>query len=466
MKKLIFSTVLLLLLYLPAAASHIQGGHITYEHREGRTYAIILTGFSDAGSPVIFGSGGTLDFGDGTQAEEIQFNRSSRFKNTWRYEAVIEHTFPSSGSYTISFKDNLRNAGILNMENSVSTPFYIETSLIVDDMLRNNSVKLTSIPAHQAYLQQTYYYNPGAVDPDGDSLSYHLIHSLQDKGTPVAEYTFPHLAFEREGGSETGEAAYFTINPVTGEIIWDSPVRIGEYNITYEIREWRQIEGEYLRIGSVMHDLLVVVNEEPSPGLELIFPDETNAIQLEQGIPWEANIRAVADNPEDTVVLMFSGDLLQQSSLQVNPADSIGSKGEASATVRFTATETGNRRHQLIAQAYIYSEDDEPGTPRARAAYLLAPGFISRLSDLPIKSVRVYPNPASSHGFFLDYGLLNGKEVSISLFTTDGSMVYHQTIPRFSTKEIIVPGKNLMGHYLLVIRQGKQLYTSRILFLD
>lgn len=105
MKKLIFSLSLLLLLYLPAAASHMQGGHITYEHRGGRSYNIILTGFSDAGSPVVFGSNGVLDFGDGTQTEEIQFTRSSRVENTWRYEAVFEHTFPSSGSYTISFKE-------------------------------------------------------------------------------------------------------------------------------------------------------------------------------------------------------------------------------------------------------------------------------------------------------------------------------------------------------------------------
>lgn len=197
------------------------------------------------------------------------------------------------------------------MDNSVSTPFYIEASLIVDGMLQHNSVTFTKRPVHRAVLHETYYFNPGTVDPDGDSLSYHLIHSLQDKGTPVANYTFPHHTFEGERASETGEGAYFTINPYTGEIVWNSPVRAGEYSITYEIREWRRLEEEYIRIGSTMHDMQVIVQEESSPVLELILPDETNAIQLEQDLSWETTIRAIAGNPEDTVVLLLGGDLIR-----------------------------------------------------------------------------------------------------------------------------------------------------------
>jgi hypothetical protein len=470
MRKLLFPTMLLLLFYLPAAATHLQSGHITYVHLEGRSYSIILTVYSDMNSPVMPGTG-ILDFGDGSSQElnlEPDDSRITRTRtgNTWKSEIVIEHTYSSPGNYTISYQEPYRNEGIMNMKNSADMAFYIESLLIVDAAFMNNSVTITKTPLHQSYQQQTYHYNPGAYDPDGDSLSFHLIPSMQDKNTPVADYTFPHVTFEQEGASEAGESAYFTINPNTGDIVWDAPLRIGGYTIAYEIREWRLINETYKQIGRVMHDLTVMVGEEASPGLELIFPVETNAVQLERDTPWEMNIRALAGNPEDTVVLLLSGSLLQQSPLQLNPADSSGGKGETAITLRYTPAEAANTRHQLIATAYIYSENDDPGISRTRSAYLLSPGFISSASDLPVKNIRLYPNPASSHGFFLDYALLEGREVSISLFATDGRMVFHQSIPSFSGKEAVVPGKKLNGYYLAVIRQGKQVYTSSILFSD
>lgn len=471
MSKLLFPTILLLLFYLPAAATHLQGGHITYEHREGRSYSIILTVYSDASSAVLAVTAGIFDFGDGNSQElglEPDDSRvtHTRIGNTWKSEIVLEHTYPSSGSYTISYREPNRNEAILNMSNSADMPFYIESLLIVDASFRNNSVRFTKAPVHRAYLQQTYHYDPGIINPDGDSLSFHLVQSLQDENMPVEFYTYPHLTFEREGASEAGESAYFTINPSTGDIVWDAPLRIGQYNITYEIREWRLINGNFEQMGSVMHDFLLIVEETATPGLELIFPVETNAVQLERNTPWEINIRALADNPEDTVVLQLSGSLLQQSNLQLNPADSSAGKGETAVTLRYTPAEAANTRYQLIARAYIYYENDDPGISRTRSAYLLSPGFISSASDLPVKDIRLYPNPASDNGFFLDYALLDGREVSISLFATDGRMLFHRSIPSFSTKEAVVPEKKLNGYFLAVIRQGKQVYTSRILFSD
>lgn len=468
MKKLLLLSFLLLLVCMGAHATHLKGGYLRYVHLEGRTYSIVLTIYSDSDSPVLVGSSGTLDFGDGTVLDLSSPEYSERITKTPindqidKNELILEHTYPGNGSYLITYSELYRDEGIQNIENSSRVPFYLESFLLIDDLIRNTSSAPGVYPAFRANQGQTYHYGPKAYDPDGDSLSFHLTTAKQSINTPAPGYTFPHLTFEGTNGSETGEASYSSMNLKTGDIIWDSPLMMGTYVLAFEIREWRKIEDTPVLVGSVLHDILVNV-EEPTDELQLFFPIQTQEVYLEQETPWETTIRAVASNPEDTVVLILSGSFLEQTP-ETTPADSVGGKGEVSITIQYTPTDGGRAKHQLIATAYIYSTTAEPSSERNRAAYLLEPGYVQGISEQAVKRLKLYPNPSFDNRIFVDHPILNGKGIELSFLAPDGRLAYHTVLSSFSSRGPVQLPQFLKGYYLVLIRQGQLVYTSRIIF--
>src|SRR5690606_33294056 len=76
-------------------------------------------------------------------------------------------------------------------------------------------------------------HNPGAYDPDGDSLSYELIVPLQAEGSQVPNYTFPQSIFGSSGLSS------LSIDSLEGTITWTLPEIGGEYNIAFMVISWR-----------------------------------------------------------------------------------------------------------------------------------------------------------------------------------------------------------------------------------
>ena len=124
MKLKIFLGVFLTFLILGisnAWATHIRAGEIIAERISVQTltYRIIVVGYTDTRSSVIFGPG-TINFGDGRVE---QLNTQSDFslveslgdqieKNTF----VITHTFQGPGTYTIRFQEFNRNDRTLNMD--------------------------------------------------------------------------------------------------------------------------------------------------------------------------------------------------------------------------------------------------------------------------------------------------------------------------------------------------------------
>ncbi|HET6991530.1 MAG TPA: gliding motility-associated C-terminal domain-containing protein, partial [Bacteroidia bacterium] len=88
---------------------------------------------------------------------------------------VTTHNYPGPGTYTLFIKDPNRVQGINNIPNSVNQPFYLQTTIIIDPTIGCNSTPyLTALPLDKACVGECFYHNPGAVDPDGDSLSYSI----------------------------------------------------------------------------------------------------------------------------------------------------------------------------------------------------------------------------------------------------------------------------------------------------
>ena len=92
----------------------------------------------------------------------------------------------------------------------------------------DNSPYVTAqpIPYVCAGVQQTYC--PGAIDPDGDLLTYTLVSPLGGGGTPIA-YNAPYTI--------ASPLQNLTIDPITGCITFNQPTT-GNFVVTYLIEAW------------------------------------------------------------------------------------------------------------------------------------------------------------------------------------------------------------------------------------
>ncbi len=257
-----------------AKATHNRAGEITYRWLYGYTYEIKVTTYTN------IGSGGLADrcqdtvyFGDLSAPGVVnRTNGSSTLctlpahdgvplsSNIKLNEYITTHTYPGPGNYVISMQDPNRNAGVINMNNSVNQVFYIESYLVISSFIGpNNSPVLTFPPIDKGCLGKCFMHNPGAADPDGDSLSYELTYCRNGPGGSMCSgYIYP----------ATGGGTY-NVNALNGTLTWCTPQLQGEYNLAMIIREWRKnFDGDYVMVGYILRDLQVdvgtCVNNQPN----------------------------------------------------------------------------------------------------------------------------------------------------------------------------------------------------------
>ncbi|MCG3166058.1 MAG: hypothetical protein POELPBGB_01834 [Bacteroidia bacterium] len=243
MKKL-FALFLPLLFAFAAHATHNRAGEITYRKITDLTYEATIITYTKESSPadrpdleIFWGDGDsdTIPRINGGGNGEIIGNDIK--KNIY----VGIHTYSSIGSYCMYFEDPNRNAGVVNIPNSVNIPFYVQTCLYMNPFLgANNSPVLLNPPIDDACINQPYIHNPGAYDPDGDSLSYELTVCLGLGGDPIPGYSLP---------------AGINVNAYNGDFTWNVPTAIGEYNYAMYIHEWRN----GILIGTVTRDMQITV---------------------------------------------------------------------------------------------------------------------------------------------------------------------------------------------------------------
>ena len=261
-------------------ATHIRAGEIIAERISVQTltYRITVVGYTDTRSSVTFGPG-RINFGDG---REEQLNTKSDFslvedlgdlieKNTF----VITHTFQGPGKYKIRFLEFNRNDLTLNMNNSVDTPFYVETEITIDPFIGvNNSPVLTIPPVDNGAVNVRYIHNPGAYDPDGDSLSYRIEIPKQGFERVVNNYRDPASAeFSKNKEDGTGPA-FMRVDAIFGDLVWDAPGTAGQYSVAMRITEWRKIDGKYVEIGYVVRDMQIIIENSKNKRPKLILPPD------------------------------------------------------------------------------------------------------------------------------------------------------------------------------------------------
>lgn len=255
---------LLLMVILPCKkllATHQRAGEITYRHISGLTYEATITTYTFAPSSADRCEL-TINWGDGESDVLPRINgpagpspngyecahTGEKISPEIRlniYKGV--HTYASSSTYHIWLEDPNRNQGIQNIPNSVDVPFYIESYLMVNPFLGGNSSPVLLLPPiDNGCVGVPYLHNAGAFDPNGDSLAYKLVVCKGAGGLDILGYKLPSLVDSQNPGD-------FTINPATGDILWESPTIQGEYNFAFVIEEYRN----GVKIGYVTRDMQV-----------------------------------------------------------------------------------------------------------------------------------------------------------------------------------------------------------------
>ena len=88
-------------------------------------------------------------------------------------------------------------------------------------------------------------------------MSYHFTVPLQDVGSPVPNYQYPNMI-------NNNPANNLSIDSVTGDIVWDSPQKEGEYNLAMIIVEYR----DGIAIDTIIRDMQILIkdcNNRPRP---------------------------------------------------------------------------------------------------------------------------------------------------------------------------------------------------------
>lgn len=366
-----------------AWATHLRGGEITAKRvsETALTYEFTVTIYCDAVGGIQACNAQNqieyLCFGDGTTGVPPRIGGSVDIGNgTTRNVYKILHTFPAPGTYKVSATIENRNDNVLNMTNSVNTNFYISTIIVINSSVGLNSTPVLLNPAvdFTAAIGQRYIHNPSAFDADGDSLAYRMVVSQQGvgqgfcNGNPVNGYRDP-TEIGTGCKSESGGAATFSINAITGDLVWDAPCVRGQYNVAFVIEEWRKgPDGRYVKIGEVIRDMQIVVQDAVNKRPEIAIPKDTC---VEAGTRVVKIIRAT-DPDKNRMSLFSEGGVYQYKDTQGNAINLISPEFATFTTPTqpqndpafgtFT-WQTGCLHVRDAPYTVLFKVEDNPGTP-------------------------------------------------------------------------------------------------------
>ena len=306
----IFSIVILSLFLLISenlSASHVRGGEITYQYI-GNRYRFIITLCNDQKGL----AGAVLN-----NPIDIEVRSSNLTGSAFRIspepttgifeETVFEfysdkfkdpngNTVPlGNGTHIITVLIYERNAGILNINGGNSEiGICLETMLIIGDASTggfNNSVVFENdICPEIACAGQPYCFNPRAVDPDGDSLSYSIVIPKGDDCFPVNTFSQPNVV----GGGQ------IAIDSRTGTICWNNPQLAGDFVFSIQVNEYR---GGIL-VGYVKRDIQITILGNCSNNPPVLNPIPDTCIIAGQSF----SLPISATDPDgNTVFLTASG---------------------------------------------------------------------------------------------------------------------------------------------------------------
>ncbi len=176
---------------------------------------------------------------------------------------------PSCCMVSIGFGSCCRNFAITTITNPGSTATYFESIINRCASPCNSAPAFTNDPVAVVCAGQDFSYNLGAIDPDGDSLSYAFGASESGPNTPVtyASPYSPTVPLPYLGAPIQSPPAVppvgINIDPSTGDIRF-RPQGYFVANLVIEVKQWKYISGVATLMGTTRRDIQFYSQQCPS----------------------------------------------------------------------------------------------------------------------------------------------------------------------------------------------------------
>lgn len=464
-------TVLCAIISFSSFATHMRGGQILLRKiaadANDRRYEIRIQAYIDTESTVPFGGASsdilavygrshqaftinvpeiTANSGDGRQTfQVIDAARHIAF-----VEYVYPYTFPGNDVYTISYTEVNRNAGVLNFNRSVDTPFYIETKFTLDSSFQpaSGTPVYLEAPIFYGFAGEPFNCSVGGYSPDSASLYYRLVTPKSSLMSIVQNYARP-----------TG----MSINPLTGLITWDGMFQgmpmPGEYGFAVEITTIKDgvITNKTIRDFQIILEDNAMSNVTMSTAATL---GEYNQIYL----PEEKDIRVFFEYSDDAnyeIAVSRASEIVDKISFETYDSTAAGKKVKV-ALIHVDPSSLTNRevpylinfRARLSKNASI-NEQDFSILILTQDVELSVPEEPASVNDEQ-HLLKAFPNPVHDY-LTLEENILQKTEVMI--LSSDGK---RQIFPIEQDRRRIDFRSAPSGIYLIKIKGQSKSQTIKI----
>lgn len=409
-------------------STHLSGGYISYKVSSGTRVEITVNLLTDA-TGVTPGSG-MLDLGDGNTVESL--SNPTVVPLAFDVNLVsfsINHSYSTPGLYLISYAEDNYNENVNNLSESVHTPFYISTRLLIDPSIEENHSPLMKLfQAQRGASGKVQRINPAPHDLDGDSLSFSLIVPGGDRQSSLTNYTAPNNeSFYNEQSGTGVEPPRYIINSSTGEILWDASDVVGEFVFAYKIVQWRKFQDDWKDVGLTEVIMMNIVLEEHEE-LSTIAPEiqcfgDTQDVSGQFSLTASGNQQAVARVFTNLPAGTINGVAFTENVLKIDYSEATtlnlslpeGLELEPFRVYRVIVNIEGNHLIQSSSWAFALECSELPG-------YIL-----DVRSDSNVKpEFTIFPNPTYKHIINLQFPDNKEKLREIKIMNIRGRILYHQ----------------------------------------
>lgn len=283
LRSFLLALVCLLLSFNESRASHIYGADLFYTHNSGNTYTITLVVYGDCGGsafPSFPTSSATVQIfkGSSTTPQTLTLllqNPTSGVEVTPVCPSQLNNTNCNNGSLpgvkkfvysrqvtlngtstnwrfrftgALSSSSAGRSNSITNITTGVNGSIMNLEATLNNTNGPNSSPTYTTIPTPFFCINKSASYNPGTVDPNGDSLSYSLVPGLEQIGTVTYVTGYSATA---PLASATGTFSY---NTQTGQLNF-TPNLVQRSLVVNRVNEYKN----GVLVGSSMREMTFVV---------------------------------------------------------------------------------------------------------------------------------------------------------------------------------------------------------------
>ena len=461
MKKILSTLVLILLAINFADATHLRGGEIAVRRLNANSFTvrITITVFTNTtNTNVLFGGDDDiLDFGDGTDPdgdgrpgilvpEQPNSPRPDLGPGVAIASYVIDHTYNGFGFYVISYSEPNRNDGILNMDESAATRFYIESGMTLDALVAEvyeSPISLTE-SVFSTPLGEPFSVGFGCKDPNNYHLTYRLIAPMKAKNTPVSNYLRPEN---------------ISVNYYNGQLEWDGKfsgmATAGEFSFAVRVD---QLMDDGTLIGYKIRDFqVIVVDSNVEMGMaDNVDLNGNNKIFLENEGDAEIQINAIATGATsvslDAVTELTSSDNFTFETvassqtavtgyIRLKNTSTIVRDNPYHIVVRMTAHGDKNYFRDISYLFYTTSTTEADG--------------VLIITDVEEKSSTAelsYPNPSNDYLFFTAN---IPSQTKVTIYDLTGKAVLASGL---DTSNQLFVGDLIPGTYLMFLTSRKTVY--------